>query len=91
MCPYERHTIVAGPEMMFGPSKEVFVRDQKLPCSINIRESELEDDLKIQVRKDGTDWVDYMPGSLIVGMNIECRMTVRKPEVNVIEVDVYYN
>ena len=59
----------------FGPGAEVFASDLQYPCSIAVKETELADQVRIQVQKDDAKtWNDYVEGELLIGKKIKCRL-----------------
>ncbi|MBP9151303.1 MAG: hypothetical protein KBF73_03380 [Flavobacteriales bacterium] len=74
MCPSDIYQIPAS-KGGFGPSAEVFASDRQFPCSIAIRESGLEESVRIQVQRDDAEtWNDYEEGELLIGKKIKCRI-----------------
>lgn len=74
----------------FGPETEVFASDLQYPCSIAIKESELADKVKIQIRKDDTPiWNDYEEGQLLIGKSIKCRLAYGG-EIRTIAIEVFH-
>ena len=91
MCPSETHIIEVGQAHSFGPATPVFQRESYCPCSINLKDSDIEDKLIIQVRRDGSHWFDYEPGQMIIGRDVECRLAVINEMTHPVEVEVFYN
>lgn len=64
------------PGAVFGPEAEVFSAHDSYPCSIMLRDTLNDSDVRIQVRTDISDWKDYEEGDLIIGRTVFCRMSV---------------
>lgn len=74
MCPSQTYQIPASANG-FGPEAEVFSSEVHYPCSIAIKEQEIANDVRIQVKRDdNSSWTDYIEGNLLVGKTIKCRL-----------------
>ena len=74
MCPSDIFQLPVS-NKGFGPSAEVFASENHYPCSIAIKDQELANQVRIQVKRDDANsWVDYEEGELLIGKRIKCRI-----------------
>lgn len=69
-------TILTGEYSVYGDSITIYDNEELAPSSLVFpaQYNYLEGLLKIQIRKDESQWYDYEPGQMIIAKKLECRL-----------------